>query len=75
MLVCMGVGSNFSRGATSGFFQKCFYWGSKMVKFVLYHSKLRKQHFLLKFSNTWPSSDIHMLVCRKSLCQTIKKYG
>jgi len=30
MLVCMGVGRNFSRGATSGFFQRFFYGGSKV---------------------------------------------
>jgi len=29
MLVCMGVGRNFSRGGTKGFFQKFFYWGQK----------------------------------------------
>jgi len=75
MLVCMGVGIIFPGGATSGFFQKFFYGGPKVVKFAFYRSKFRKQHFLLKFSNSCPSSDIHMLVCRKCLCQTIKKYG
>ena len=29
MLVCTGVGRNFSRGGTSGFFQKFFYGGKK----------------------------------------------
>ena len=46
MLVCMDVGRNFSRGGgTSEFVPKLFYGGPKMVKFVFYHSKLRKQHF------------------------------
>ena len=74
VLVCMGVGGNFSKGGgTSGFFQKFFYGRPKVVKFVFYHSKLRKQHFLLKFSNSCPYSHTHMLVCRKSSCHTIKK--
>jgi len=74
MLVCMGAGRNFSRGGTSGFFQKFFCRGPKVVKFAFYHSKLRKQRFLLKFSNSFPSSDTHMLVCRKSSCHTIEKF-
>ena len=65
----------FPGGATSGFFQKYFYGGPKMVKFVFYHSKLRKQHFLLKFSNFCPSSDIYMLVCRKSCAKQLKNIG
>jgi len=57
MLVCIGVGRNFSKVGTSGFFQKCFYGGPKVVKFAFFHSKLRKQRFLMKFSNSCPSSD------------------
>jgi len=75
MLVCMDVGRNFSRGGTSGFFQTFFYGGPKVVKFGFYHSKLRKQRFLLKFSNSCPSSDPYMLVYRKSSCHTIKQVG
>jgi len=75
MLVCMAVGRNFSRGDTSGFFQKFFYGGPKVVKFGFNHSKLRKHPFLQKFSNSCPSSDTHMLVCGKSSCHTIKKFG
>jgi len=52
MLVCMGVGRSFSGEDTSGYFQTFFYGGPKVVKFGFYHSKLRKQHFLLKFSNS-----------------------
>jgi len=48
MLACMGVGRNFSRGGTSGLFKKFIYGRQKVVKFVFYHSKLKKQHFLLK---------------------------
>jgi len=58
-------------GVTNGFFQKFFCVGPNVVKFILYHSKLRKEHFLLKFSNSFPSSDTHMIVCRKSSCHTI----
>ena len=57
MLVCMGVGRNFSRDATSGFFQTFFYGGPKVVKPAFYHSKLRKQHFLLNFTNPSTPSD------------------
>ena len=73
MVVCMVVGKNFSKRATSGFFQKLFCGKPKVVKFVFYHSKIRKHDFLLKVSNYCPSSDTHMLVCRKSSCHTIKK--
>jgi len=45
------------------------------MKFGFYHSKLRKQRFLLIFSNSCPSSDTRMLVSRKSSCHTIKKFG
>jgi len=34
MLVCMGVGRNFPGVVTSGFLQKFFYGGPKVVKFV-----------------------------------------
>ena len=63
----------FLGGATSGFSSKFFYGRSKVVKLGFYHSKLRKQHFLLKFSNSCPSSDAHMFVCRKRSCHTIEK--
>ena len=54
-------------------FSKSFSWeGPKVVKFGFYHSKLRKQPFLLKFSNSCPLPT-PMLVCRKSSCHTIKK--
>jgi len=45
MLVCMGVGRNFSVGATSGFLQNFFYGGPKVVKFVFFITRNRKQHF------------------------------
>jgi len=51
----------FQRG-TSGLFQKFFCGGPKVVKFDFYHSKLRKQRFLLKFSNSCPPSDTHACV-------------
>jgi len=75
MLVCMGVGRKFSRGLLVDFFKSFSTGGEKVVKFGYYHSKLRKQRFLLKFSNSCHSSDTHMPVCRKSSCHTIKKFG
>jgi len=74
MLVCMGVGRDYSLGGHQWIFPKVFYWVSKVLKFVFYHSKFRKQDFILKFSNSSPSSDTHMIVCRKSSCHTIKKF-
>jgi len=74
----MGVGRDFSWGVTSGFFQK-FSTGAKRGEICFspleIKKKLRKQHFLPKFSNSCPSSDTHMLVCRKGLCHIIKKFG
>ena len=74
MLVCMGVGRNFSRGGTSGFFQK-FSAGGKSGEICFLSLEIKKQHYLLKFSNSCPSSDTHMLVCRKCSCHTIKNLG
>jgi len=56
MLTAMGVGRNFSKGGTSGFFQKFFYGGPKVVKFGYYHSKLRKQRFFWNFQIPAPLS-------------------
>ena len=44
----MAVGKIFSRGGHQGIFPR---WGPEVVKFVFFHSKLRKQHFLLNFQN------------------------
>jgi len=48
-IVCstMDVGRNFSRGGAVGDFPKIFPEGPKVVKFVFYPSKLKKQPFLL----------------------------
>jgi len=48
----MGVGTIFSRGGTRGFFQNFSKGGAKVVKFVFFHSKLKKQPFLLKMSKS-----------------------
>jgi len=48
MLVCMGVGRNFSRGGTSGFLLKFFYGGPKVVKFG-FTTRNREQHFCWNF--------------------------
>jgi len=60
MFMCMGIGKSFPGGPLVDF-SKSFSrdGGPKVVKFVFYHSKLRKQPFLLKFSNSWPPSDTH----------------
>jgi len=42
----MGVGRIFYRGGQEGIFPKFFPGGSKVVKFVFYPSKLKKQPFL-----------------------------
>ena len=64
----------FPGGSLVDFF-KSFLRGPNVVKFVFHHLKLRKQHFVLKFSNSCPSSDTHLLVCRKSSCHTTKNLG
>jgi len=56
-----GRRKEFFQGGTSGYFQTFFCGGSKVVKFVFDHSKLRK-YFLLKFSNSFPPSDTHACV-------------
>jgi len=60
----------FQEGAI-GFFPKVFLGGLKVAKFVFYHSKLRKQPFLLSFQISSPLPT-PMLVCRQSSCHTIK---
>jgi len=61
----MGVGRIFSRGATRGFLQIFSRGGSKVVKFVFCHSKLKNNLFLLKISKSrgivlpCPPSDVH----------------
>jgi len=61
MLMCMGIRRIFSRGAVVDF-SKSFCRGAKVVKFVVtvtmkffYHSKPRKQPFLLKNSCPLPT--------------------
>jgi len=72
---CLASEGIFPGGGTSGYFPKFFYGGPKVVKLGFYHSKLRKQRFLLRFSNSCPSSDTHVLLRRKSSCHTIKNFG
>ena len=48
--------------------------GANVVKFGFYHSKFRTQPFLLNFSNSCPSSNTHMLACRKCSCHTTKNW-
>jgi len=61
MLVCMGLKRILSRGGVIVDFSNSFSKGGpKVVKFVFYQAKLRKQHFLLKFSNSCPPSNIHV---------------
>ena len=51
LIIDMGAEWIFSRGATRGFFLN-FPRGPKVVKFHFSHSKLRKQPFLLKISQS-----------------------
>ena len=46
-----------------------------MVKFVFYHSKLRKQPYLLKFSNSFSPSDTHACVEEKIRATPLKNWG
>jgi len=54
MLVCMGIGKIFSTGGYECISPKVFLGRPKVMKFVFYHSKLRKQLFLLNYSNSCP---------------------
>jgi len=67
-----GRRKKFFQGGTSEFFQTFFFGGPKVLKLGLYHSKLRKQHFLLKFSNSCPSSDTHACVQEKVRATPLK---
>jgi len=76
MRVHMSAGRSFSRGATSGFFQKFFYGGKKWWNLVFTTQNLENSIFCWNFQiPARPSSDAHMLVCKKRLCHTIKKFG
>ena len=72
MLVCMGVERNFSRGWPLVNF-KVFLREAKSSEICFSPLEIKKTAFLLKFSNSCPSSDTHLLVCRKRSCHTIKK--
>jgi len=61
MLVCMGFGRIYP-GGHLWIFPKVFLRGPKVVKFVFYHSQLRKQLFLLKILNSCRPSDTHACV-------------
>jgi len=56
-------------------FPKVFLRVAKSGEFWFLALEIKKTAFLLKFSNSCPSSDTHMLVCRKSSCHTIKNLG
>jgi len=57
-----GRRKDFFQGEQLVDFSKSFSWGEKVLKFVVYYSKLRKQRFLLKFSNSCPPFDTHACV-------------
>ena len=59
----MGVGKILSRGggALVDFFKRFSEGGPEVVKFIFYHSKLRKQTFA-EISNSCPPSDTHACV-------------
>jgi len=45
-----------------------------VVKFVFYSSKLRKQPFLLKISNSWPPSGTHACVLENVRATPLKRW-
>ena len=63
MLVCTGVGRNFSREGYQWIFTKVFLHGAKSGEIWFLPLEIKKT-FLLKFSNSCPPSDTHMLLCR-----------
>jgi len=67
-----GRRKDFSTGGATGFFRKFFYGGAKVVKFAFYHSKQRKQPFLLKYSDSYPPSDTHACVQEKVRATPLK---
>ena len=72
MLVCMGVGRIFSRGATSGFFQK-FSRGTKSGEICFLPLETKKTLFWWKFQI--PAPFRHPCLCvGKSSCHTIKSW-
>ena len=68
----------FKGGGPLGYFCKFFPEGSKVVKFVFYHSKLKRQPVLLKIFKSsgacppWPLSDVHECYVRP--VHNCKKY-
>jgi len=55
MLVCMGVGRIFSRGGTSGFFQKCFLGrGAKSCEIWVLSGETKKTAFFAETSKFVP---------------------
>jgi len=73
MLVFRASEGFYRRGALVDF-PNVFLGVLKVVKlFFFCHSKLRKQPFLLTFSNSSPPPT-HMLVCRENSCHTIKNW-
>jgi len=74
MLVCIGVGGNFSRGSHWWIFPKVFLWGAKNGEIWFLPLEIKKKAFFAEIFKFLPLFG-HPLVCRKSLCQTIKKYG
>ena len=64
MLVCTGVGRHFSRALLVDF-SKSFSRGAKSDEICFLPPETKKTAFLLKFSNSCPSSDTHDCVQEK----------
>jgi len=71
----MGVGRNFSRGATSGFFQTFYKGEPKVVKFGFQHSKLRKTTFFAETFKLLPLFRHPCLCVRKVRATPLKIWG
>ena len=69
----MGIGQIFP-GRPQMDFSKGFPTGSKNGESRFLSLEIKITAFFAEIFKFLPSSDIHMLVCRKRLCQTIKKY-
>jgi len=74
MLVCMGVGRIFPGGPSVDFSKNFSMGGAKVVKFAVYHSKLRKEPFFAEIFKFLTPFRHPCLCVGKSSCHTIKNW-
>jgi len=68
-----GRWKEFFFGSHQWIFPKAFLRGVKRGEICFLPLKIKKRAFFTEIFKFLPSSDIHMFVCRKSSCHTIKK--